>query len=137
MGRARHDLELPGAAHLAERLLIHVQDDPISLANDQQGRRRHQWEQVAGQIRAPAPRNHRRDTRPQANGRHYVGVPVHLGLITGDQMIAVADLAERVGGDVRLTRQQNFVLTNVDDVAAVNAAAVAAGTEGFAAFNVC
>jgi ferredoxin-nitrite reductase len=63
----------------------------------------------------------------QADGRHYVGVPVHLGLITGDQMIAVADLAESVGGDVRLTRQQNFVLTNVppdrlEEVAAALAA---------------
>ena len=28
-------------------------------------------------------------------------------------MIAIADLAERLGGDVRITRQQNFVLTNV------------------------
>jgi sulfite reductase beta subunit-like hemoprotein len=56
-------------------------------------------------------------------GLVYVGVPVHLGLISGDQMIAVADLAERVGGDVRITRQQNFVVANVpearvDDVAA-------------------
>ena len=51
----------------------------------------------------------------QSDGRNYVGVPVHLGLISGDQMIAVADLAESVGGDVRLTRQQNFVLTNVSD----------------------
>jgi sulfite reductase beta subunit-like hemoprotein len=49
----------------------------------------------------------------QSDGRHYVGVPVHLGLVTGDQMIALADLAESLGGDVRLTRQQNFVLTNV------------------------
>src|SRR5438034_10687035 len=38
----------------------------------------------------------------------YVGVPVHLGLASGDQLIAVADLAERVGGDVRITRRQNF-----------------------------
>jgi len=55
----------------------------------------------------------------QADGRHSVGVPVHLGLITGDQMIAVAELAESVGGDIRLTRQQNFVLTGVDEVAAL------------------
>ena len=48
-------------------------------------------------------------------GLSYVGVPVHLGLISGDQMIAVADLAERVGGDVRITRLQNFVVANVPD----------------------
>ena len=44
----------------------------------------------------------------------YVGVPVHLGLITGDQLIAVADL----GYEARLTRQQNFVLVTDDDLAA-------------------
>jgi ferredoxin-nitrite reductase len=49
----------------------------------------------------------------QSDGRHYVGVPVHLGLVSGDQMIELAELAESLGGDVRLTRQQNFVLTNV------------------------
>jgi sulfite reductase beta subunit-like hemoprotein len=49
----------------------------------------------------------------QADGRHYVGVPVHLGLITGDQMIALADLLDETGGDFRITRQQNFVLTSV------------------------
>jgi sulfite reductase beta subunit-like hemoprotein len=48
-------------------------------------------------------------------GLRSIGVPVHLGLISGDQMIAVADLAARVGGDVRITRQQNFVLANVPE----------------------
>ncbi len=46
-------------------------------------------------------------------GLAYIGVPVHLGLVSGDQLIAVADLAESVGGDVRLTRQQNLVVTGV------------------------
>ena len=46
-------------------------------------------------------------------GLSYIGVPVHLGLISGDQMIAVADLAERYGGDIRLTRQQNFIVTGI------------------------
>ena len=45
------------------------------------------------------------------------------GLISGDQMIAVADLAESLGGDVRVTRQQNFIVDGVpneqvDDVVA-------------------
>jgi ferredoxin-nitrite reductase len=48
-------------------------------------------------------------------GRSYIGVPVHLGLVTGDQLIAVANLAERHGGDVRLTRQQNFAVTGIPD----------------------
>src|SRR5581483_8709647 len=44
----------------------------------------------------------------------YVGVPVHLGLISGDQMIALAEL----GHDVRITRQQNLVVATSDDIAA-------------------
>jgi sulfite reductase beta subunit-like hemoprotein len=47
------------------------------------------------------------------DGLSYLGVPVHLGLVSGDQMIALADLAERYGGDIRLTRQQNFIVTGV------------------------
>jgi sulfite reductase beta subunit-like hemoprotein len=60
----------------------------------------------------PRPGNHMGVHR-QHDGKRYVGVPVRLGLITGDQMVEVAELAGRVGGDVRLTRQQNFVLTGV------------------------
>jgi ferredoxin-nitrite reductase len=45
----------------------------------------------------------------------YVGVPVRLGLSSGDQLIAVADLVASLGGDVRVTRQQNLVLTCVPD----------------------
>jgi ferredoxin-nitrite reductase len=57
---------------------------------------------------APPPGNHL--------GVHdgYVGVPVHLGLITGDQMIALAEL----GHEVRLTRQQNLVVVTSDDISA-------------------
>ena len=46
-------------------------------------------------------------------GRHHVGVPVLVGLITGEQLVQVADLAASFGGDVRLTRQQNFEVTGV------------------------
>lgn len=62
---------------------------------------------------APPPRDHLGINPQKQEGLVYVGVPVHLGLISGAQMIAVADLAEDVGGDVRVTRQQNFVLANV------------------------
>ena len=48
-------------------------------------------------------------------GLSYVGVPVNVGLVTGDQLIDVADLAGDLGGDVRVTRQQNFVVANVPD----------------------
>jgi sulfite reductase beta subunit-like hemoprotein len=62
---------------------------------------------------ALAPHDHLGVHEQKQPGLAYVGVPVHLGLISGDQMIAVADLAERVGGDVRVTRLQNFVVANV------------------------
>jgi sulfite reductase beta subunit-like hemoprotein len=42
-----------------------------------------------------------------------VGVPVHLGLVDADQLIAVAGLADDLGGDVRVTRHQNFIVANV------------------------
>ena len=47
------------------------------------------------------------------DGLSTIGVPVRLGLSSGDQLIAVADLAEEIGGDIRLTRQQNLILTGV------------------------
>jgi ferredoxin-nitrite reductase len=60
--------------------------------------------------------SHHLGVRPQKQqGLCSIGVPVHLGLVSGDQMIAVAGLAERYGGDIRLTRQQNFVLTGVPE----------------------
>jgi ferredoxin-nitrite reductase len=48
-------------------------------------------------------------------GLVYVGAPVHLGLMSGEQMGAVADLAARLGADVRITRLQNLVLANVPE----------------------
>jgi ferredoxin-nitrite reductase len=66
---------------------------------------------------APAPGNHL-GVNEQRDGRSYVGVPVHLGLVSGDQLVALADL----GYEARITRQQNIVLTNVDDVPAVERA---------------
>jgi ferredoxin-nitrite reductase len=48
-------------------------------------------------------------------GLSYVGVPVPVGLVSGDQLVAVAELAGSLGGDVRLTRQQNLVVTGVPD----------------------
>jgi ferredoxin-nitrite reductase len=38
---------------------------------------------------------------------------VSVCIVRGDQLLKVADLARSVGGDVRLTKQQNFVLTGV------------------------
>jgi ferredoxin-nitrite reductase len=64
----------------------------------------------------PAPIHEHLGVQPQRqDGLVAVGVPVHLGLVTGDQLIAVADLADSFGGDVRVTRQQNLVLAGVPE----------------------
>jgi sulfite reductase beta subunit-like hemoprotein len=63
-------------------------------------------------------------------GLWYVGAPVHVGLVSGDQLIAVADLAESLGGDVRVTRQQNLVVTNVPE-GRVDETVAALGAIGF------
>ena len=52
-----------------------------------------------------------------------LGVPVFAGQVTNVQLGQVADLAESYGGDVRITRQQNFIMANVpharvDDISA-------------------
>jgi ferredoxin-nitrite reductase len=47
------------------------------------------------------------------DGLSYIGVPVQLGLTSGDQLIVVADLVDSLGGDIRLTRQQNLIVTGV------------------------
>jgi ferredoxin-nitrite reductase len=46
-------------------------------------------------------------------GKFYVGFPVYLGLMSGRQMRRIADLASSYGGDIRLTRRQNFILTGI------------------------
>src|SRR3954471_10411815 len=69
----------------------------------------------------PRPSNHI-GVHEQKDGLHYIGLPVQLGLSSGDQLIAVADLVESFGGDIRLTRQQNLIVTGVTDVAATLAA---------------
>jgi sulfite reductase beta subunit-like hemoprotein len=46
-------------------------------------------------------------------GLSYIGFPVYLGRISGDQIVRIAEIAESAGGDVRLTRQQNFIIANV------------------------
>jgi sulfite reductase beta subunit-like hemoprotein len=46
-------------------------------------------------------------------GTCYAGFPVHLGFASGAQMIAIADLLDSFGGDLRLTRRQNFIVTGI------------------------
>lgn len=46
-------------------------------------------------------------------GLLYAGFPVYLGLMSGRQMRALAGVAADFGGDIRLTRRQNFILTGI------------------------
>ena len=52
-------------------------------------------------------------TEQKQPGFYSIGVPVHLGLVSGTQLVQLADLAEELGGDARITRQQNLILTSV------------------------
>ena len=47
------------------------------------------------------------------DGLYYAGFPVYLGTMTGSQMRQVAGAVESYGGDIRLTRRQNFILTGI------------------------
>jgi ferredoxin-nitrite reductase len=54
--------------------------------------------------------------RPSSTpGRSYLGIPVHVGLVGGTRLRGLAALAGELGGDVRVTRQQNLVLTGIPD----------------------
>ncbi|MFZ5625077.1 MAG: nitrite/sulfite reductase, partial [Gemmatimonadota bacterium] len=69
-----------------------------------------------GQAPAPLPGGHHAGVHRQKQaGLSFVAVPVSGGLINGDQMRRVADLAEAVAAQVRLTREQNFIVVNVPD----------------------
>jgi ferredoxin-nitrite reductase len=48
-------------------------------------------------------------------GLFYLGFPILVGQVTGQQTVQIADLAASYGGDIRLTRQQNLILTGVPE----------------------
>jgi ferredoxin-nitrite reductase len=67
-------------------------------------------------FRLPAHPESRMDhlgVQAQHDGLRAIGVPVHVGLIDGDQLKQVADIAERRGGDIRVPRQQNLIVTGI------------------------
>jgi ferredoxin-nitrite reductase len=67
---------------------------------------------------APAPETESEHVdvhRQKQPGLAYVGFPVPQGLVSGEQMLRIAEVAESSGGDVRLTRQQNFILTGIPE----------------------
>jgi sulfite reductase beta subunit-like hemoprotein len=46
-------------------------------------------------------------------GFYSVGFPVYLGTMTGRQMREIAGIVASFGGDIRLTRRQNFIVTGI------------------------
>jgi ferredoxin-nitrite reductase len=75
---------------------------------------------------APEPRGytaHSGVAEQKQDGLFHLGPPIPVGITDGDQLIRIAALARSFGGDVRLTRQQNLIVTGVpadrvDDAAA-------------------
>ena len=53
--------------------------------------------------------------RQKQDGLTAVGIPVHLGLVSGEQLLAIGEHLEELGGEARVTRQQNLVLADVPD----------------------
>lgn len=65
---------------------------------------------------APAAEFDHTGIHPQRQeGLYYAGFPVYLGLMNGAALRTVADLAESWGGGIRLTRRQNFILTDIPE----------------------
>ncbi|HVT58297.1 MAG TPA: nitrite/sulfite reductase [Thermoanaerobaculia bacterium] len=65
---------------------------------------------------APEDEHDHSGVHPQRQpGLYYAGFPVYLGLVNGDQMVALAELAAGFDGEIRLTRRQNFILTGIPE----------------------
>lgn len=63
-------------------------------------------------------------------GLHYIGIAVPVGRLPADQMLALADIADRFGtGEMRLTVWQNLILPNIasKNLEAATEAILAAG----------
>lgn len=51
----------------------------------------------------------------KGDGLAYIGFPVFPGLMTGEQMIQVADVMREFGSEFRITREQNFILSSIPE----------------------
>ncbi|MGC8626353.1 MAG: MoaD/ThiS family protein [Acidimicrobiales bacterium] len=80
-----------------------------AMAEERLGRRLEDGE-------APVPREgagHFGLHRQRQEGLSYLGVPVAMGRVTGDQLVALGELLGEISAEARFTRSQNFVLVNV------------------------
>jgi sulfite reductase beta subunit-like hemoprotein/molybdopterin converting factor small subunit len=67
-----------------------------------------------GEAPPPAYDDDHLGVRPQRQeGLSYVGVPVPMGWVRGDQLVALGELAAELGSEVRFTRSQNLIVTGV------------------------
>jgi sulfite reductase beta subunit-like hemoprotein/molybdopterin converting factor small subunit len=57
------------------------------------------------------------------DGLVYMGIPVPLGWIRGDQLVALGELLGEFGGEARFTRAQNIIVTGVPEPRAGEVAA--------------
>lgn len=63
---------------------------------------------------APAEEHDHAGVHPQKQkGLFYAGFPAYLGLLNGEAMLRLADLAGAHGLSIRLTRRQNFILSDI------------------------
>jgi sulfite reductase beta subunit-like hemoprotein len=84
----------------------------LEAIEKQLGRKLELLEQVPQPIGSP---DHIGVHAQKQPGLYYIGFPVFLGLVSGEQTIELADLVESFGGEVRLARQQNFLLSGVPE----------------------
>ncbi len=69
-----------------------------------------------GQAPAPTYDTDHLGIHPQKQeGFAYVGIPVPMGWVRGDQLVALGELIGEFGGDARFTRMQNIILTGVPE----------------------
>ncbi len=62
----------------------------------------------------PVPGGDHLGVHRQGDDEHlYAGFSIPMGWMSGTQMIAVADLVEEIGGDIRLTRQQDLIVGDI------------------------
>ncbi len=52
-------------------------------------------------------------TAQKQDGLFYAGFPVTAGKLSVDQMLGIADIVEETEGEIRLTRQQNIILSGI------------------------
>jgi len=48
-------------------------------------------------------------------GRYWIGYPIPMGRVTADQLLAVAQVADSAGAHIRLTREQNLIVSDVPE----------------------